>query len=108
MCSCYVTTAQVSGKQLKYVRKTWRIDRIDDSFYAEGDVVPSIITVFTGPCTLNVAMEPPHHSFWVEASPDMPLVLKERCIAAYERLHGCGVLHGDVELRHMLIGKDSN
>ncbi|ESK96427.1 serine threonine protein kinase [Moniliophthora roreri MCA 2997] len=120
MCSCYVTIAQVSGKQLKYVRKTWRIDRIDDSFYAElalynghmrrlqGDVVPSIITVFTGPCTLSVAMEPPHHSFWVEASPDMPLMLKERCVAAYERLHGCGVLHGDVELRHMLIGGDGN
>lgn len=36
----------------------------------------------------------------------MPLVLKKRCVEAYEKLHAEGVLHGDVELRHMLIGGD--
>ena len=51
-------------------------------------------------------MEPPHHSFWLEASPDMPDVLKERCIAAFEQIHSRKVLHGDIELRHMLIGGD--
>ena len=36
----------------------------------------------------------------------MPVVLKERCIEAFEKLHSVGILHGDVELRHMLIGGD--
>jgi hypothetical protein len=51
-------------------------------------------------------MEPPHHSFWIEASADMPDILKERCIEAFEKIHSAGILHGDVELRHMLIGGD--
>lgn len=58
------------------------------------------------PGAVSIAMEPPHHSFWIEASPDMPDVLKERCIEAYEKIHACGVLHGAVELCHMLIGGD--
>ena len=36
----------------------------------------------------------------------MPTVLKKLCIEAFERIHKRGVLHGDVELRHMLIGGD--
>ena len=59
------------------------------------------------PGEISVAMEPPHPSFWIEASPDMPDVLKERCIDAFEKLHARKVLHGDVELRHMLIGGDA-
>lgn len=58
------------------------------------------------PGVISIAMEPPHHSFWIEASADMPSVLKERCIEAFEKIHACGILHGDVELRHMLIGGD--
>ncbi|KAG5221544.1 Serine/threonine protein [Salix suchowensis] len=46
----------------------------------------------------------PHPSFWMEASSDMPNVLKQRCIAAIQRIHDQGVLHGDIQLRHMLIG----
>jgi hypothetical protein len=53
-------------------------------------------------------MEPPHPSFWIEASPDMPTILKQKCIEAFEKIHARGVLHGDVELRHMLIGGDGN
>ena len=36
----------------------------------------------------------------------MPDALKERVIAAFEKIHAHGVLHGDPELRHMLIGAD--
>ncbi|KAL0072153.1 hypothetical protein AAF712_001076 [Marasmius tenuissimus] len=119
VCSAFLNTARVGDKQFQYISKRWPV-LIDwkGRFYSElalykkhmkdlqGDVVPSIITVLDGPATLNVAMEPPHHSFWIEASSDMPLVLKDRCVEAFEKLHARGVLHGDVELRHMLIGGD--
>jgi hypothetical protein len=72
----------------------------------QGDVLPWIIGVHVLPGVINVAMELPHHSFWIEASPDMPTILKTRCIEAFEKIHRRGVLHGDVELRHMLIGGD--
>lgn len=36
----------------------------------------------------------------------MPHALKESVITAFEKIHAQGVLHGDPELRHMLIGAD--
>jgi hypothetical protein len=65
--------------------------------------VPHIINVYIEPGFVNVAMEPPHECFWIEASPDMPAVLKHRCVEAFEKLHAQGILHGDAELRHILI-----
>jgi hypothetical protein len=56
---------------------------------------------------VEMIMQPPHSCFWIEASDDMPDVLKQRCVAAFERLHSFGVLHGAPELRHMLIGADA-
>ncbi|KAG7099406.1 hypothetical protein E1B28_001259 [Marasmius oreades] len=119
ICDVYLTTANIGDRQIKYICKTWRIlQNWDGALYSElalykkhmknlqGNTVPSIITVLTGPTTLSVAMEPPHNSFWIEASIDMPLILKDRCVEAFQKLHECGVLHGDVELRHMLIGGD--
>jgi len=38
----------------------------------------------------------------------MPDVLKHRCVEAFEKLHAQGILHGDAELRHMLIDADVN
>lgn len=58
------------------------------------------------PEAVSITMELPHSSFWLEASSTMPDVLKERVIAAFEEIHARGVLHGDPELRHMLIGAD--
>lgn len=58
------------------------------------------------PEVVSVTMEMPHSSFWIESSPNMPHALKERVIAAFEKIHAQGVLHGDPELRHMLIGAD--
>ncbi|KAH0838460.1 hypothetical protein J3R83DRAFT_6772 [Lanmaoa asiatica] len=72
----------------------------------QGDVVPHIIGVHVMPETVSMTMEMPHSSFWIESSPSMPHALKERVIAAFEKIHGQGVLHGDPELRHMLIGAD--
>ncbi|KAH7883762.1 hypothetical protein F5I97DRAFT_1895366 [Phlebopus sp. FC_14] len=72
----------------------------------QGDVVPHIIGVHAMPEAISVTMELPHPSFWIESSPSMPNVLKERVIAAFEKIHAHGVLHGDPELRHMLIGAD--
>ena len=37
----------------------------------------------------------------------MPDVLKACCIEAFERLHAQGILHGNAELRHMLISADA-
>lgn len=37
----------------------------------------------------------------------MPDSLKELCIDALLRIHSCGVLHNDIELRHMLISPDA-
>ncbi|KAJ3719685.1 hypothetical protein C8R42DRAFT_542846, partial [Lentinula raphanica] len=73
----------------------------------QGICVPHVIGVFAAPAVINVVMEPPHHSFWIEASTDMPLSLKQRCVDAIAQIHSCGVLHGDIELRHMLIGGDA-
>lgn len=72
----------------------------------QGVVVPHIINVYTTPGYIDLVMEPPHDCFWIEASPDMPMVLKDRCVEAFAKLHQHGILHGDVELRHMLIGAD--
>lgn len=58
------------------------------------------------PEAVSVTMEMPHSSFWIESSPSMPHALKEKVIAAFEKIHAQGVLHGDPELRHMLIGAD--
>ncbi|CAL1695968.1 unnamed protein product [Somion occarium] len=74
----------------------------------QGDVVPHIIGVYATDEGLDVKMELPHSSFWIEASSKMPEVLKERCVQAYMKIHSRGVLHGSVELRHMLISPDAN
>ncbi|KAK7694578.1 hypothetical protein QCA50_001764 [Cerrena zonata] len=69
----------------------------------QGEVVPHIIGVYGRPTFTDVKMELPDSSFWFEASPRMPEVLKSLCIEAYKKLHARGVLHGSVDLRHILI-----
>lgn len=51
-----------------------------------------------------MAMEPPHPHAWRVA--DRSLSADEKCaiVDAYAQIHARGVLHGDVTLRHMLIG----
>ncbi|CAK5264764.1 unnamed protein product [Mycena citricolor] len=119
MCEALFKTGHIGGRPVKSISKLWLTKYPWRGFFSElglykrqlkplqGIIVPFIINVYTCVGAIDVAMEPPHHSFWIEASPDMPDVLKRRCIAAYERLHAAGVWHGDVELRHMLIGGDA-
>ncbi|KAJ6604376.1 hypothetical protein DFH09DRAFT_307506 [Mycena vulgaris] len=119
MCSAFLKTGTIGDRQVRYVSKVWLTKEKWHGFFSElalykvqlkslqGRVVPAIINVFSSAGAVDVAMEPPHHSFWIEASPDMPHVLKKRCVQAFETLHAAGVHHGDIELRHMLIGGDA-
>ncbi|KAL4068226.1 hypothetical protein V8B97DRAFT_1918738 [Scleroderma yunnanense] len=122
MCSASIDTGLVAGKQIKYICRKWNTSRRKEwiGFHSElalytseqylktlqGDVVPTIIGVHVMPEAISITMELPHDSFWIESSPTMPDVLKDRVIAAFEKIHARGVLHGDPELRHMLIGAD--
>ncbi|KAJ7900054.1 hypothetical protein B0H14DRAFT_2672085, partial [Mycena olivaceomarginata] len=119
MCSAFLKTGHILDRPVQLVSKIWLTKEKWHGFFSElalykvqlkplqGRVVPAIINVYSCTGAVDVAMEPPHHSFWIEASPDMPHVLKKRCVKAFEQLHAAGVLHGDVELRHMLIGGDA-
>ncbi|KAH7924876.1 hypothetical protein BV22DRAFT_1090097 [Leucogyrophana mollusca] len=122
MCSASIENGTIGGRELKFISRRWSTDKMTtwEGFHSElalykseqylkqlqGDVVPYIIGVHVLPGAVAVTMEMPHPTFWMEASPTMPDILKERCIAAFEKIHARGVLHGDVELRHMLIGAD--
>ncbi|KAJ3990524.1 hypothetical protein F5890DRAFT_1480300 [Lentinula detonsa] len=120
MCSTYYRKGRANSQIIDYICKSWHTSKHwGNGFYSElalykrqlgplqGKYVPHVIGVFSGPAVLNVAMEPPHSSFWIEASTDMPLSLKQRCVDAIAEIHSCGVFHGDIELRHMLIGGDA-
>jgi len=63
--------------------------------------------VYTRPGKIDIAMDLPHSIFWMEASASMPTVLKDRVVEAFQKLHERGVVHGDVALRHILIGADA-
>jgi Lipopolysaccharide kinase (Kdo/WaaP) family len=63
--------------------------------------------VYTRPGQIDIAMDLPHPVLWMEASASMPVVLKDRVVEAFQRLHERGVVHGDVALRHILIGPDA-
>ncbi|KIM84627.1 hypothetical protein PILCRDRAFT_818205 [Piloderma croceum F 1598] len=122
MRSAAIKRGTLGSRRITYISKCWKTLQMDrwHGFCPElvlhkeenylkplqGDVLPWIIRADVSPGAINIAMEPPHPSFWIEASPDMPIVLKQRCIEAFEKIHARGVLHGNVELRHMLIGGD--
>jgi hypothetical protein len=63
--------------------------------------------VYTRPGKIDIAMELPHPVFWMEASASMPVVLKDCVVEAFRKLHEQGIVHGDVALRHILIGADA-
>jgi len=123
MCSASLKRGYILGRPVNYIDRSWGLTkRLSWRGFAselalykctgllkdlQGDIAPTIIAVTIDGISCSLAMEPPHHSFWIEASPDMPIVLKERVIAAFQKLHDRGLLHGDAELRHMLIGGDA-
>ena len=71
-----------------------------------GITVPALIGIHSNVHGIQMTYDIPHHSFWIEASSDMPDVLKRRCIQAYDQLHCQGVLHGNVEFENILITGD--
>lgn len=70
-------------------------------------MVPSFIGIYNvlgG--FVSFAMDPLCPVGWNEASDRMSQDLKEKVVEAFEKLHAKGILHNDVELRHMLISDD--
>ncbi|OJA12051.1 hypothetical protein AZE42_06699 [Rhizopogon vesiculosus] len=122
MCSAYIQTGVIAGRKITFISRRWNLDKQAEwiGFHSEmalysseqylkplqGVVVPRIIGVHILPGAVSIAMELPHQSFWMEASHTMPDVLKERAMEGLEMLHSRGILHGDIELRHVLIGGD--
>ncbi|KAH9968926.1 hypothetical protein BC827DRAFT_297484 [Russula dissimulans] len=121
-----VETSRKDGREsvvFNYVCKTWDMSKMGqwNGFYSElalyksaryllplqGDVVPHVMGVYTRPGKIDIIMDLPHPVFWIEASPSMPMVLKDRVVEAFQKLHERGVVHGDVALRHILIGADA-
>ncbi|KAI0067704.1 hypothetical protein BV25DRAFT_851712 [Artomyces pyxidatus] len=110
-------------EKLWYVSRSWNLKKDADwygfhtelalyrmdkyLYHLQGVVVPRIMGVYAHPGKITVATEPPHPVFWIEASPSMPDVLKERVLDAFRQIHACGVVHNDVALRHILIGGDA-
>ncbi|KAH9849825.1 hypothetical protein C2E23DRAFT_888040 [Lenzites betulinus] len=72
----------------------------------QGKIVPKMINLYNGDTAISLLMAPPHTSFWMEASADMPHTLKKAVVKAYVDLHYKNILHGEAELRNMLIGGD--
>ncbi|KLO13775.1 hypothetical protein SCHPADRAFT_798816, partial [Schizopora paradoxa] len=104
MCEAFIKQGRIAGREITYISKTWILDQRWEGFFSEvRAVVPTIIGVYLIDRRISVAMELPHSSFWVEATEDMSVVLKRKCISALDKIHERGVLHGDVELRHMLV-----
>lgn len=122
MCSAYIQSGVIAGRKITFISRRWNLDKQADwigfnsemTLYSseqylkplQGVIVPRIIGVHILPGAISIAMELPHQSFWIEASPTMPDVLKERAMQGLEMLHSRGILHGDIELRHVLIGGD--
>ncbi|TFK87776.1 hypothetical protein K466DRAFT_521908 [Polyporus arcularius HHB13444] len=72
----------------------------------QGIVVPNLINVYDDIHSVSLLFEPPHPSFWMTASKDMPWILKKRVVDAYLKLHEHGILHGSPELHNIFIGAD--
>ncbi|KAG0709055.1 hypothetical protein DFH29DRAFT_890315 [Suillus ampliporus] len=116
MCSAYIQSGVIAGRKITFISRRWNLDKQADwigfrsemALYSseqylkplQGVIVPRIIGVHILPGAISIAMEIPHQSFWMEASPTMPDVLKERAMEGLEMLHSRGILHGDIELRH--------
>ncbi|KIO32864.1 hypothetical protein M407DRAFT_66129 [Tulasnella calospora MUT 4182] len=106
------------GERFDYIAKRWSVWAEWRGFFAEiylyasskhlrtlqGDCVPYFIgihNVLGG--YISFAMEPMDQTGWNEAHPRMSYRLKEMVVKSFEKLHAKGVLHNDIELRHILI-----
>ncbi|KAG8899251.1 hypothetical protein FRC00_001687 [Tulasnella sp. 408] len=114
----YNSAVVEGGERFDYIAKRWSVWAEWRGFFAEiylyasskhlrtlqGDCVPYFIgihNVLGG--YISFAMEPMDKTGWNEAHPRMSYRLKEMVVKAFEKLHAKGVLHNDIELRHILI-----
>lgn len=78
----------------------------------QGVFVPQLVGVYaTSTGHICTAMEPPHNTLkgWTEVDPkSTPVHVKQKIIQAYDEIHASGVLHGDVQLRHIVITDDED
>jgi hypothetical protein len=72
----------------------------------QGICVPRLLGIFKKNDFVTFAFELPHANSWMEAHPGLPLAIKNRIVDAYRQLHAKGILHDDVETRHMLVSDD--
>ncbi|KDQ08905.1 hypothetical protein BOTBODRAFT_557546 [Botryobasidium botryosum FD-172 SS1] len=114
----YFKTGRVDRTTFDYIAKCWNVWNEWRGFYSElylyssskhlrqlqGVCVPWVIgvhSVLGG--IVSVAMEPCHPVAWTEAHRNMTRKRKDAVVEAFRRIHAMGVLHNDVELRHILI-----
>ncbi|KAI9462384.1 hypothetical protein BJY52DRAFT_1222007 [Lactarius psammicola] len=114
----YLRKATFGAQAVAIVSKIWKIwDGFHKELYLyghplhlrplQGLCVPNIIGVFdTSEGLANMAMEPPHPHAWRMADRFLSTNEKRVIVEAYAQIHARGVLHRDVALRHMLIGRD--
>ncbi|KAH8997529.1 hypothetical protein EDB92DRAFT_1840286 [Lactarius akahatsu] len=114
----YLRRATFGAQAVAIVSKIWKIwDGFHKELYLyghplhlrplQGLCVPNIIGVFnTSEGLANMAMEPPHPHAWRVADRFLSTNEKRVIVEAYAQIHARGVLHRDVALRHMLIGRD--
>ncbi|KAH9165838.1 hypothetical protein EDB89DRAFT_2007524 [Lactarius sanguifluus] len=114
----YLRRATFGAQAVAIVSKIWNIwDGFHKELYLyghplhlrplQGLCVPNIIGVFnTSEGLANMAMEPPHPHAWRVADRFLSTNEKRVIVEAYAQIHARGVLHRDVALRHMLIGRD--
>ncbi|KAF8272896.1 hypothetical protein EI94DRAFT_103997 [Lactarius quietus] len=114
----YLRKATLGAQAVAIVSKIWNIwDGFHKELYLyghplhlrplQGLCVPNIIGVFnTSEGLANMAMEPPHPHAWRVADRSLSTNEKRVIVEAYAKIHARGVLHRDVALRHMLIGRD--
>ncbi|KAI0335339.1 hypothetical protein GY45DRAFT_1317275 [Cubamyces sp. BRFM 1775] len=122
LTSVSLKKGRIGRREVTYISKSWTrrmLLRWDGLFtelklYAsprhlgniQGFIVPPLMKVHQDAAAVSLVLQPPHRSFWIEASADMPNVLKKEIILTYVALHDRGILHGDAELHNMLIGGD--
>jgi hypothetical protein len=72
----------------------------------QGDCIPEMIGIYRKGRATTIAFALPHANSWMEAHHGLPEEIKEKVIEAYKKIHAKGVQHGDIGLRHILIGDD--
>ena len=66
-------------------------------------LIPAVLGVQANDTHVMQMFALPSETFWIEASPHMPDLLKERCISTLQAIHNSGVLHGNLQLHNILI-----